>query len=47
MKFKNLKKLIQNKNFISSLIQNVASIYTLNKKDIKNSVILNYDSNFK
>ena len=31
-KFKNLKKLIKNKNFVSSLIQNVASIYTLNKK---------------
>jgi len=43
-KFKNLKKLIQDKNFISSLIQNVASIYTLNIQDIKNSVILNYDS---
>ena len=43
-KFKNLKKLIKNKNFISSLIQNVASIYTLNNKKIKNSVILNYDS---
>ena len=43
-KFKNLKKLIKNKNFISSLIQNVASIYTLNAKKIKNSVILNYDS---
>jgi glucose-6-phosphate isomerase len=43
-KFKNLKKLIEDKNFISSLIQNVASIYTLNIQDIKNSVILNYDS---
>ena len=45
MKFKNLKRLINNKNFISSLIQNVASIYTLNSKKINNSVILNYDSN--
>ena len=45
MKFKNLKRLIKNKNFISSLIQNVASIYTLNSKKINNSVILNYDSN--
>ena len=44
MKFKNLKRLINNKNFISSLIQNVASIYTLNSKKINNSVILNYDS---
>ena len=42
--FKNLKKLIKNKNFISSLIQNVANIYTLNTQNIKNSVILNYDS---
>ena len=44
MKFKNLKRLINNKNFISSLIQNVASIYTLNSKKINNSVIFNYDS---
>ena len=44
MKFKNLKMLIKNKNFVSSLIQNVASIYTLNSKKINNSVILNYDS---
>jgi len=44
MKFKNLKTLIKNKNFVSSLIQNVASIYTLNSKKINNSVILNYDS---
>ena len=43
-KFQNLKKLIHDKNFISSLIQNVASIYTLYAKGIKNSVILNYDS---
>ena len=45
-KFKNLNKLIHNKNFVSTLIQNVASIYTLTKKRIKNSVILNYDSCF-
>ena len=44
-KFKNLKNLIKNKNFVSSLIINVATIYYLKKKDIKNSVILNYDSN--
>jgi len=42
--FKNFKKFINNKNFVSSLIQNVASIYTLNKLRIKNSVILNYNS---
>ena len=44
LKFKNLKMLIKNKNFVSSLIQNVASIHTLNSKKINNSVILNYDS---
>jgi len=42
--FKNLKKLIKDKNFISSLIHNVTSIYTLNLKKIKNSVIFSYDS---
>ena len=45
MKFKNLKRLIKNKNFVSSLIKNVAGIYTLNSKRINNSVIMNYDSN--
>ena len=44
-KFKNLKRLIKNKNFTSSLIQNVASIHTLNLKGISNSIILNYNSN--
>ena len=44
MKFKNLKTLIKNKNFVSSLIQNVAGIYTLQLNRINNSVILNYDS---
>ena len=44
-KFKNLKKLINNKSFTSALIKNVASIYTLRKKNIKNSVIINYSSN--
>ena len=38
------ESLIKDKNFVSSLIQNVASIYTLYKKNIKNSVILNYDN---
>ena len=42
--FKNLTKLIKNKNFVSSLIHNVAGIYTLNSQGIKNSVILSYDS---
>ena len=44
MKFKNLKKLIKNKNFISTLLHNVASIHTLTSKKINNSIILNYDS---
>ena len=44
IKFKNLRKLIHNKHFTSSLIRNVSSIYTLNQKKVKNSVILNYDS---
>jgi len=44
-KFKNLKTLIKNKNFVSSLVQNVASIYTLNEMNFNNSIILNYDSN--
>ena len=43
-KFRNLRNLIRNKNFIFSLINSVASIYTLNQKGVKNSVILNYDS---
>ena len=43
-KFKNLRKLIKNKNFVSSLIQNVASMYTLNIQGVKSSVIFNYDS---
>jgi len=46
-KFKNLNKLVNNKNFTTSLIQNVASIYTINSEGLKNSVILNYDSDLK
>jgi len=46
-KFKNLKKLIKNKKFVSSLIRNVAFIYTLNKNKIRNSVVLNYDSDLE
>ena len=42
---KNLKVLIKNKNFVSSLIQNVAAIYTLKQMNFDNSVMLNYDSN--
>jgi len=44
IKFKNLNKLIKNKNFVYSLIKNVSSIYTLYQQGIRNSVILNYDS---
>ena len=44
-KFKNLEKLLKNKNFTSSLVENVTYIYTLVSKKINNSVILNYDSN--
>jgi glucose-6-phosphate isomerase len=43
-KFKNLNSLIKNKNFISSLIQNVASIYTFNKLGVNNSLIFSYDT---
>ena len=39
------ESLAKNKNFVSSLTSNVASIYTLNLKGIRNSIILNYDSN--
>ena len=46
-KFKNLSKLIDDKKFTSSLIQNVASIYTLNNEGIKNSIILNYESSLE
>jgi len=46
LKFKNLSKLIKKKNFVNILIKNVASIYTLNSSSVKNSVVLNYDSNF-
>tara|TARA_Y100000590_G_scaffold454077_1_gene600255 strand:+ start:2060 stop:3268 length:1209 start_codon:yes stop_codon:yes gene_type:complete len=43
-KFRNLKSLLKNKSFVSSLIQNVSFIYTLSLKKINNSVILNYYS---
>ena len=42
--FKNLKKLIYNKYFVSSLINSASSIYTFAQKGIKNSIILNYDT---
>ena len=42
-KFKNLKVLIKNKSFASSLIENVANIYTFCQKGINNSIVLSYD----
>ena len=42
--FKNIKKFFKNKFFVTSLLKNVASIYTLYKQGLNNSVILNYDS---
>ena len=44
--FSNLERFINNKKFVNSLISNVASIYTLVLKRLKNSVVLNYNSNF-
>jgi len=46
-KFKNLKMFMKDKNFVSSLIQNVSCIYTLNTQGINNAVIFNYDSSLK
>ena len=46
-KFKILDQLINDKNFVSSLIQNVAYIFTLNSIGLKSSIILNYDSDLK
>jgi glucose-6-phosphate isomerase len=43
-KFRNLHASLNNKNFVSSLIYNVAGIYTLNENKINNSIIMNYDS---
>ena len=42
-KFKQLNLLVKNKNFFSSLIANVSSIFFLNKKKNFNSIIINYD----
>ena len=42
-KFKQLNLLVKNKNFISSLIANVSSIFLLHKKKKFNSIIINYD----
>ena len=42
-KFKNYNLLLKNKNFINSLVNNVANILSLVKKKKFNSIILNYD----
>ena len=44
-KFRRFNSLIKNKNYIHSLVQNVANILYLIKKKKTNSVILNYDDN--
>ena len=43
-KFKSLKKLLSSRNFTDSLIKSVSSIYTFYQSQVKNSVILNYDT---
>ena len=43
-KFRNLDKLINDKNFSSALIRNVSAIYSFILKNVNNSAILNYDS---
>ena len=42
-RFKNYNLLVKNKNFINSLVNNVANILSLVKKKKFNSIILNYD----
>ncbi len=42
-KFRRFNKLVDNKYFINSLIQNVSNIYSLVKHKKNNSIILNYD----
>jgi glucose-6-phosphate isomerase len=42
-KFRRLNQLINDKNFINLLVQNVSNILTLNKRQKTNSIILNYD----
>ena len=44
-KIKNLKMLISNKKFVSTLIQNVACMFTFYEKNMNNSVMMSYDSN--
>ena len=42
-KFKRLNRLIENKNFVSILINNVSNILQFHKNGKNNSIILNYD----
>ena len=42
-KFRRLNKLVDNKHFINSLIQNVSNIFNLTNQKKTNSIILNYD----
>ena len=42
-KFRRLNQLLKNKKFINSLIQSVSNILILNKKNMTNSIIINYD----
>ena len=42
-KFRRLNKLVDNKHFINSLIQNVSNIFDLTNQKKTNSIILNYD----
>tara|TARA_Y100000389_G_scaffold203603_1_gene252632 strand:+ start:1465 stop:2631 length:1167 start_codon:yes stop_codon:yes gene_type:complete len=42
-KFRRLNKLVDNKNFINSLIKNVANIFYLTNQKKTNSIVLNYD----
>ncbi len=44
-KFRRLNRLVENKYFINSLVQNVSNIFYLIKHKKNNSIILNYDDN--
>ncbi len=46
-KFRQLNNIVKNKKFINALLKNVDSILSLTKKNYLNSIILNYDPNFK
>ncbi len=42
-KFRRLNQIVKNKQYINLLVQSVSSILALNKRNITNSIILNYD----